>query len=161
MKKYIIDNDRFLEVLKEYNETKVISNELGEMFIDISKIIMKNNSFKDYTSDWKYSMIHEAMLNCCRYADRFDVDKHTSPFSYFFQVVRNSFLQAIAREKRIHKQDIEIKTITRVRRDVLISSYTNAKRKPTTGLDYYDTRTDEDGNYELKYGTFYYNTFYA
>lgn len=112
-----IENKEFLRFLKEYKETKnensekydlkknrQVFNSLGEIFDNMAKKLLFSPKFINYTQDWKNEMYSEGVYNCIRYVDNFNVDTHDNPFAYFTQVIWNSFLQVLNKEKRIKMQ---------------------------------------------------------
>jgi hypothetical protein len=45
-------------------------------------------------------MVSDAVENCLRYIDNFDVDKYQNPFAYFTQIIFFAFLRRIEKEKK-------------------------------------------------------------
>ena len=99
-KKYFVNNEEFLILLDEYKETKVLSEELGKIFVDMSKNLLYSRQFINYSDDWKAEMQSDALFNLCRYAGTFDKTKSSNPFSYFTRTIINAFIMRIKKEKK-------------------------------------------------------------
>lgn len=107
MKNTYISNDKFLDLLDRYEETKRISEELGKIFMNMADSMFGMKRFKYYTTDWKKEMKSEALYICCRYADRFERNKGVNPHAYFSKVIERGFMKFIFDEKKfIKKQEI-------------------------------------------------------
>jgi|SRR5690606_3824341 DNA-directed RNA polymerase specialized sigma24 family protein len=104
-----VNNKIFKELLKRYKKTKSRNdyNEIGKIFLLISRNFLNKSYFINYSEDRKQEMISDAVFFMCKYIDRFDVNKD-HPFSYFTQVAKNAFLQYINERK---KQDDMFKNI--------------------------------------------------
>lgn len=104
-----VNNKIFKELLKRYKKTKSRNdyNEIGKIFLLISRNFLNKSHFINYSEDRKQEMISDAVFFMCKYIDRFDVNKD-HPFSYFTQVAKNAFLQYINERK---KQDDMFKNI--------------------------------------------------
>lgn len=104
-----VNNKTFKELLKRYKKTKSRNdyNEIGKIFLLISRNFLNKSYFINYSEDRKQEMISDAVFFMCKYIDRFDVNKD-HPFSYFTQVAKNAFLQYINERK---KQDDMFKNI--------------------------------------------------
>lgn len=96
--RYYLTNSDFLEELKKYKETKVVSEELGEMFEKLSYKVSNKANFYKYP--FKDEMIREGILTCLTYIDNFDPEKSSNPFSYFTTVCYRSFQNFIKKEKK-------------------------------------------------------------
>jgi len=107
-----VNNEEFYNLLKEYKETKEtnpkrnkeVHDRLGEIFLIMGKNLLYRHNFINYTKDWKDEMLSDGCFNCCRYIDSFDVDKNSSPFAYFSQVLYFSYVQVLNKEKKIKFQ---------------------------------------------------------
>lgn len=104
-----VNNKIFKELLKRYKKSKSRNdyNEIGKIFLLISRNFLNKSYFINYSEDRKQEMISDAVFFMCKYIDRFDVNKD-HPFSYFTQVAKNAFLQYINERK---KQDDMFKNI--------------------------------------------------
>jgi DNA-directed RNA polymerase specialized sigma24 family protein len=95
MAKYV-NNKRFNDLLKEYEETKSSHafNEIGKIFLLIAQNLLNKTNFINYTQDRKEEMVSDATYFMTKYVDRYDTSKK-NPFSYFTRVAYNAFLQNI------------------------------------------------------------------
>lgn len=99
-KKYFVNNDEFLKLLDEYKETKVLTEKLGKIFVDMTKNLLFSRQFINYSDDWKSEMQSDALFNLCRYAGTFDRTKSSNPFAYFTRTIINAFIMRIKKEKK-------------------------------------------------------------
>jgi len=106
---YYIDNKFFFEEMKKYKaayalaqtENKTlprIPNYIGECFFKIANKLSNRPNFINYS--YKEEMIGDAIENCINYVNSFDPEKSNNPFAYFTQIVWNSFIHRIQKEKR-------------------------------------------------------------
>lgn len=70
---------------------------VGECIMKLVSNYSNKNNFRGYT--YIDEMRSEATLNCVRYAHNFDLNKSTNAFAYFTQLIHNSFLQVLGKEK--------------------------------------------------------------
>jgi len=100
---YYVTNKEMLLEMEKYNESGIISEELGKMFMSIATNYANKGSFAGYT--WKRDMIGEAVYTCVRYAYNFDAKKQKvpNPFAYFTQICYHSFLNFIKKQKKHSK----------------------------------------------------------
>jgi hypothetical protein len=99
-KKYFVNNTEFLVLLDEYKETKVLTEKLGKIFVDMTKNLLFSRQFINYSDDWKAEMQSDALFNLCRYAGTFDRTKSSNPFAYFTRTIINAFIMRIKKEKK-------------------------------------------------------------
>ena len=100
MKNAYIHKEVFLDLLDDYGRTKILSDELGKIFIEMTTKMFGMKCFRFYTRDWKKRMQSEALFTCCRYADKFNDSKGGNPHAYFSKVIENSYLKFINDEKK-------------------------------------------------------------
>jgi hypothetical protein len=89
-----VNNQKFLELLKEYSKThdRKTYNEIGKIFLKIAQNILNRPSFINYSTDRHQDMISSACLLMVKYMKNFDV-KQYNPFAYFSQICFMAFLQ--------------------------------------------------------------------
>jgi len=97
--KNYVDNETFLQLLKNCESKYNISEELGKVFMLIAKNVAFSKQFINYSDSWKSEMISDALYNCCRYVKTFNPAKGDNPFAYFTGVIRNAFIMRIKMEK--------------------------------------------------------------
>jgi hypothetical protein len=71
--------------------------EIGEMFVLMAKRIGDKPNFRNYTN--LEDMKGEAAYKCLKAVKNFNLDRNTSAFSYFTQIIFMSFLQDIGKLK--------------------------------------------------------------
>jgi hypothetical protein len=107
--KYYVDNTQFLELLRTYhnqkNRPKIISEELGEIFLLMVNNIAYSRNFINYSDDWKSEMKSDALYICCKYIDNFDLEKYKNPYGYFTMIIFRAYKMRIKKEKTLHTKD--------------------------------------------------------
>lgn len=96
--RYYISKEQFLEEMIKYKETGKISNELGAMFLLLSKKLASAGNFRSYP--FIDECIQEGVLTCLKYLHNFNTDDLAkNPFGYFSKCIINTFLVRIKKEK--------------------------------------------------------------
>jgi DNA-directed RNA polymerase specialized sigma24 family protein len=94
-----ISKKEMMDELIKYNDSKVISEELGEMFLKIAKRYTSKPNFSGYS--YRKDMISEAVYRMCDQVDKFDINHPSAnPFAYFTQVAHNQILLLLNKEKK-------------------------------------------------------------
>lgn len=93
-----ITNKEILVFVKEWKNTGVMPEGLGEAFLMIATNLSNKNNFIGYT--WKDEMIAEAVFTCVKYFGNFDPDKSKNPFAYITRICYNSFVNSIKKQNR-------------------------------------------------------------
>jgi len=99
--RFYICKDKFNALLREYKETGVVSNELGELFLILSKKIASARNFRGYT--FIDDCIQDGLLTCLKYIHNFDPDKSSNAFGYFSMIIIRAFLVKIRTEESFHQ----------------------------------------------------------
>lgn len=111
--RYYIDNNKFLELLKEYNAQKqipkIIGEELGSMILLLVENISFSRNFINYSEDWKNEMKSDALYVCCKYIGKFDANKYSNPYGYFTMIAFNAFKMRIKKEKTLLAKDDKLR----------------------------------------------------
>ena len=106
---FYVDNKRFYEEMKLYitlcNEAKStnseyprIPNYIGECFYKIATKLANRPNFINYS--YRDEMVGDGIENCIKYVKSFNPEKSINPFAYFTQIVWNSFIGRIGKEKK-------------------------------------------------------------
>lgn len=112
-KKGYFSNEEMLNLLIERNQLKEIEeltqeqelrlkrvkNQIGILFFKISERLMHRPNFCNYDSNTKAEMISDAVFNCLKASERYDV-KFPNPFGYFTQISWNAFILNIKAMKK-------------------------------------------------------------
>ena len=77
-----------------------VPDEIARKIMMICTELSKSWQFAGYTENWKSDMIGDAIYNCIRYANYFDTERFTNPFSYFTSIAYNAFLRRLNIEKK-------------------------------------------------------------
>ena len=99
---YYIDQDKFKLEIKNFYETSVCTNYLGECLTKIAEGLGYNPKFINYS--YKEEMIGDASIKMFSALKRkkFDVTTETSPFGYFTTIAFHAFINRIKKEKKHH-----------------------------------------------------------
>jgi len=84
-------------------EPRGITDYIGKCFLNIAEGLSHSGNFINYT--YREDMVMDAVENCIKYINNFDIDKPTrtgkpNAFSYFTQISWFAFLRRIAKEKK-------------------------------------------------------------
>lgn len=107
--KHYVDNEKFLEALKERKnllriaeeageEPPQISNYLGECILKIATHLSYKSNFINYT--YREDMVLDGVQTCIQYLDNFDPEKSSNPFAYYTQIIYYAFIRRIHKEKK-------------------------------------------------------------
>lgn len=75
---------------------------VGKCIIKLIDNYGKKGNWRNYT--YLDEMKSEATLTCCKYMANFDLNKSTNAFAYFTQLIHNSFLLVLSKEKAYAEQ---------------------------------------------------------
>ena len=106
---HYVDNAKFLEEIKKWNEkrkeaeeqgepTPQVTNYIGECFLKIANGLSYKPNFINYT--YKQEMISDGIENCLQYIHNFNPEKSKKPFAYFTQIIYYAFIRRIQKEKK-------------------------------------------------------------
>ena len=102
-----IDRDRLHQLMRDYKDTGVISEQLGKMFMIMTDHILGHSNFRNYTTDLKEEMRSHALLLLVKYSHNCDAYQRDARqvFNYLTTVVFNSFKQVLQKYyKRLNTQ---------------------------------------------------------
>mgnify|MGYP003337086448 CR=1 FL=1 len=108
-KNHYVDNERFLEDIKEYKKKCKIALDEGKEKPKLSEyigqciyLIAENLAHKPRFMNYSFvdEMKSDAIENCLMYFDNFDSDKYNNPFAYFTQIIYYAFLRRIGKEEK-------------------------------------------------------------
>jgi len=97
-KQYYISNAEFLEEMKKYNETGIVSNRLAEIVILLCDRIGTHRWFCGYT--YLDEMKAEARVKVMEKLPNFDVNIGQNPYAYYTSIIFNAFRAYLKAEKR-------------------------------------------------------------
>ena len=106
-KEFSLAVDGYAESVKDAEEASqespVISNYIGECFMNICYRMASKHNFRDYS--FKEEMINDGLENCVKAITNYDITTKTrkgppNAFGYFSLIVHRAFLRRIAKEKR-------------------------------------------------------------
>lgn len=101
-----IDNNELEQELLQYLSTKIISNRLGQICLDLCNNILLHASFRNYNTDLKDEMRSFAIEKLMKYGImHFDPAKKSKAFSYFSRIIFTSYMTIIMKYyKRLNKE---------------------------------------------------------
>jgi len=82
---------------KEKKQWSQMPDYIGLCFMKLVDNYSNKGNWRSYT--YKDEMKSEAILTCIKYAGNFDITRTQNAFAYFTQIVHNSFLQILSKEK--------------------------------------------------------------
>lgn len=93
-----LSNKRLLAQLEECNRQGKMTDEFAtSMLLLVNRIGSKGN-FAYYS--YNEEMRGDALVAVCRVWSKFNAEKSSNPFSYFTQIINNSFIHYLNKEKR-------------------------------------------------------------
>lgn len=104
MSNHYVNNKELYSVLVKYNEAKKlvdttrIPEYVGSCIILIANKLASRGNFSNYS--YKDEMIDDAIENCLKAVDNFDVEQYKNPHAYFTQIAWYAFLRRIDQEKK-------------------------------------------------------------
>jgi len=97
---YYVDPVQFKNLILEYYETDVFTEELGDMVNKISEHVSYMPNFINYT--YKDDMISDSNFKMVKALNQKKYDPtRGNPFSYFTKICSRSFINVIKKEKRL------------------------------------------------------------
>ena len=94
-----IDKDEMYQEMVTYNETGVISEKLGSMFLVIAQRFTSAPNYIRYS--YRDEMICSAVARMVEQVDKFDITHESkNPFSYFTMVTYHCAISFIKKEKK-------------------------------------------------------------
>ena len=94
---YLPNPEMFKEVLK-CQETGVISERLGKMYMIMAKRIATKPNFSGYS--YKDEMISNGVVACCAALHKFNPEKSENTFAYYTSIIHNAFIQILNKEQK-------------------------------------------------------------
>lgn len=106
-----IDRDQLHQLMRDYKDTGIISEQLGKMFIIMTDHILGHSNFRNYTADIKEEMKSHALMLLVKYSHNCDAYQRDSRqvFNYLSTVVMNACKQILIKYyKRLNlKRELE------------------------------------------------------
>lgn len=91
---------------RELGERADMPDYMAECFLKIVKGLGRKKNFSGYL--FLDDMKSQAIEQCVRYADRFNIEKSENAFAYFTQISYHAFIQMINKEKKIAKTKFDM-----------------------------------------------------
>ena len=96
-KRNYIDRDRLHQLMRDYKDTGIISDELGKMFMVMIDHILGHSNFRNYAYDLKEEMKCHALLMLVKYSHNCDAYQRDSrqTFNYITTIIMNACKQIL------------------------------------------------------------------
>ena len=96
-KRDYIDRDRLHQLMRDYKDTGIISEELGQMFMIMTDHILGHSNFRNYTQAVREEMKSYALLLLIKYSHNCDAYQRDArqTFNYITTIVMNSCKQVL------------------------------------------------------------------
>ena len=121
-KRDYIDRDRLHQLMRDYKDTGIISEELGNMFMTMTDHILGHSNFRNYTYTVREEMKCHALLMLVRYSHNCDAYQRDSrqTFNYITTIIFNACKQTLQKYyKQLNlKRELEQKYL-----DILAQEY--------------------------------------
>ena len=121
-KRDYIDRDRLHQLMRDYKDTGIISEELGKMFMTMTDHILGHSNFRNYTQDVREEMKGYALLLLIKYSHNCDAYQRDARqvFNYLSTVTFNAFKQVL---QKYYKQQNLKRELERQYLDMLAQEY--------------------------------------
>tara|TARA_R110002167_G_scaffold43249_3_gene130824 strand:- start:214 stop:696 length:483 start_codon:yes stop_codon:yes gene_type:complete len=95
-----VNQKEFMEALRKYYDSDIISNELATYVKKIAEGLSFAPNFINYT--YKDEMVGDAILKMVQALEykKFDLENRDNPFGYFTTIAFHAFINRIKKEKR-------------------------------------------------------------
>ena len=121
-KRDYIDRDRLHQLMRDYKDTGIISEELGKMFMIMTDHILGHSNFRNYTQAVREEMKSYALLLLIKYSHNCDAYQRDARqvFNYLSTVIFNAFKQTL---QKYYKQQNLKRELERQYLDFMSSIY--------------------------------------
>ena len=110
-KRDYIDRDRLHQLMRDYKDTGVISEELGKMFMTMTDHILGHSNFRNYEQAVREEMKSRALLLLVKYSHNCDAHQRDArqTFNYITTIIFNSCKQTLQKyyKQQNLKRDLE------------------------------------------------------
>ena len=98
-----IDRDQLHQLMCDYKDTGIISEELGKMFMIITDHILGHSNFRNYTQAVREEMRSHALLLLVRYSHNCDAYQRDArqTFNYITTIVMNACKQILIKHYKL------------------------------------------------------------
>ena len=92
-----IDRDQLHQLMRDYKDTGIISEQLGKMFMIMTDHILGHSNFRNYTVDIKEEMKSHALLLLIKYSHNCDAYQRDArqTFNYITTIIFNACKQTL------------------------------------------------------------------
>ena len=108
-----IDRDRLHQLMQDYKDTGVISEELGNMFMVMVDHILGHSNFRNYTQAVREEMRSHALLMLVKYSHNCDAYQRDArqTFNYITTIIFNACKQIIIKFYKQQNLKRELETM--------------------------------------------------
>ena len=121
-KRDYIDRDRLHQLMRDYKDTGIISEELGKMFMTMTDHILGHSNFRNYTQSVREEMKSYALLLLIKYSHNCDAYQRNARqvFNYLSTIIFNACKQTL---QKYYKQQNLKRELERQYLDMLAQEY--------------------------------------
>ena len=110
-KRNYIDRDRLHQLMRDYKDTGIISEELGKMFMIMTDHILGHSNFRNYEQAVREEMKSRALLLLVKYSHNCDAHQRDArqTFNYITTIIFNACKQTLQKyyKQQNLKRDLE------------------------------------------------------
>ena len=112
-KRDYIDRDRLHQLMCDYKDTGIISEELGKMFMTMTDHILGHSNFRNYTQSVREEMKSHALLLLVKYSHNCDAYQRDArqTFNYITTIVMNACKQVLQKYYKQQNLKRELETM--------------------------------------------------
>ena len=112
-KRNYIDRDRLHQLMRDYKDTGIISDELGKMFMVMVDHILGHSNFRNYTYDVREEMKCHALLMLVKYSHNCDAYYRDArqTFNYITTIIFNACKQILIKHYKQQNLKRELETM--------------------------------------------------
>ena len=108
-----IDRDQLHQLMRDYKDTGIISEELGKMFMIMTDHILGHSNFRNYTQAVREEMKSHALLLLVKYSHNCDAYQRDArqTFNYITTIVMNACKQVLQKYYKQQNLKRELETM--------------------------------------------------
>lgn len=108
-----IDRDQLHQLMRDYKDTGIISEELGKMFMIMTDHILGHSNFRNYTVDIKEEMKSHSLMLLVKYSHNCDAYQRDArqTFNYITTIIFNACKQILQKYYKQQNLKRELETM--------------------------------------------------
>lgn len=145
-----IDRDKLHQLMRDYKDNGIISEQLGQMFIQMTDHILGHSNFRNYTVSLKEEMKSHSLLMLVKYSHNCNAYERDSrqTFNYITTIIFNACKQILI---KYYKQENLKRELERQYLDFIESTYgVKIKSEFIDNFEYHNILDKKISNTTLK-----------